>query len=53
MYKILVPVDFSKKSDSAVKMSAQIGKKIKSEIQLLYKSGDGFRENNDFRLKCV
>ena len=23
-------------------------KKIKSEIQLLYKSGDGFRENNDF-----
>ena len=36
MYKILVPVDFSKKSDSAVKMSAQIGKKIKSEIHLLH-----------------
>ena len=29
MYKILVPVDFSEKSEFAVKMSAQIGKKIK------------------------
>lgn len=36
MYKILVPVDFSKKSEFAVKMSAQIGKKIKSEIHLLH-----------------
>jgi len=36
MYKILVPVDFSKKSEYAVKMSAQIGKKIKSEIHLLH-----------------
>ena len=31
MYKILVPVDFSEKSEFAVKMSAQIGKKIKTE----------------------
>ena len=36
MYKILVPVDFSKKSEFAVKMSAKIGKKIKSEIHLLH-----------------
>ncbi len=36
MYKILVPVDFSKKSEFAVKMSAQIGKKIKAEIHLLH-----------------
>ena len=36
MYKILVPVDFSKKSEFAVKMSSQIGKKIKSEIHLLH-----------------
>jgi nucleotide-binding universal stress UspA family protein len=36
MYKILVPVDFSKKSEFAVKMSAQIGKKIKTEIHLLH-----------------
>ena len=36
MYKILVPVDFSKKSEFAVKMSAQIGEKIKSEIHLLH-----------------
>jgi len=36
MYKILVPVDFSEKSEFAVKMSAQIGKKIKTEIHLLH-----------------
>ena len=36
MYKILVPVDFSKKSEFAVKMSAQISKKIKAEIHLLH-----------------
>lgn len=36
MYKILVPVDFSKKSECAVKIAAQIGKKINSEIHLLH-----------------
>ena len=36
MYKILVPVDFSKKSEYAVKMAAQIGKKTECEIYLLH-----------------
>tara|TARA_B100000787_G_scaffold170188_1_gene164694 strand:+ start:12608 stop:13435 length:828 start_codon:yes stop_codon:yes gene_type:complete len=36
MYKIIVPVDFSKKSEYAVKMAAQISKKIDAEIYLLH-----------------
>ena len=36
MYKILVPVDFSKKSKYAVKIAAQIGKKIDAKIYLLH-----------------
>tara|TARA_B110000003_G_scaffold267739_2_gene296354 strand:- start:504 stop:1331 length:828 start_codon:yes stop_codon:yes gene_type:complete len=36
MYKILVPVDFSKRSEYAVKMASQIGSKIDSEIYLLH-----------------
>ena len=32
MYKILVPVDFSEKSEYAVKIAAQIGKKIDAKI---------------------
>ena len=36
MYKILVPVDFSEKSEYAVKIAAQIGKKIDAKIYLLH-----------------
>jgi len=36
MYKILVPVDFSEKSNYAVKMAAKIGKNIEAEIYLLH-----------------
>ncbi len=36
MYKILVPVDFSEKSEYAVKMAAKIGKNIEAEIYLLH-----------------
>jgi nucleotide-binding universal stress UspA family protein len=36
MYKILVPVDFSEKSEYAVKTAAQIGKKIDAKIYLLH-----------------
>ena len=36
MYKILVPVDFSVKSEYAVKIAAQIGKKIDAKIYLLH-----------------
>ena len=36
MYKILVPVDFSEKSEHAVKMAAKIGKNIEAEIYLLH-----------------
>ena len=32
MYKILVPVDFSKKSEYAAKIAAKIGVEIDSEI---------------------
>ena len=32
MYKILVPVDFSEKSKYAVKIAAQIGKKIEKKL---------------------
>ena len=35
MYKILVPVDFSEKSNYAVKMAANIEKNIETEIYLL------------------
>jgi nucleotide-binding universal stress UspA family protein len=36
MYKILVPVDFSEKSEYAVKMAAKIGENIEAEIYLLH-----------------
>ena len=36
MYKILVPVDFSKKSEYAAKIAAKIGGEIDSEIYLLH-----------------
>ena len=36
MYKILVPVDFSKKSEYAAKIAAKIGREIDSEIYLLH-----------------
>ena len=36
MYKILVPVDFSKKSEYAAKIAAKIGEEIDSEIYLLH-----------------
>jgi len=36
MYKILVPVDFSEKSNYAVKMAAKVGKNIEAEIYLLH-----------------
>jgi len=36
MYKILVPIDFSEKSEHAVKMAAKIGKNIEAEIYLLH-----------------
>ena len=36
MYKILVPVDFSEKSNYAVKMAAKIGENIEAEIYLLH-----------------
>ncbi len=36
MYKVLVPVDFSKRSEYATKMAAQIGKNINCEIYLLH-----------------
>ena len=36
MYKILVPVDFSEKSNYAVKMAAKIAENIEAEIYLLH-----------------
>ncbi len=36
MNKILVPIDFSKKSEFASKMAAKIAKKSKSEVYLLH-----------------
>ena len=36
MYKILVPIDFSEKSEYAVKMASKIGENIEAEIYLLH-----------------